>query len=157
MLTPLLFHHHQARPSPKNKDAVDFCVVFKTERNRRIPVMFVEIKPLANLGSVSALKEADSQMRQRFTDFYDATPTVFTGISAFGHVICKYELDKEDNKVTPDAIPDSVDYLADVAPQERWDLDLTTDVGGHQILDIFEQVKSMMMREAHKCNFAAPI
>jgi len=42
--------------------------------------MFVEIKPLANLGLISARKEADSQMRQRFTDFYDAAPTIFTGI-----------------------------------------------------------------------------
>jgi hypothetical protein len=80
------------------------------------------------------------------------------GISAFGHIICKYELDKGNNRITPNAIPDSADYVVDVAPQERWDLDLTTDVGGDRILDIFEQVKNVMMREgACKYNFAAPI
>lgn len=35
------------------------------------------------------------------------------------------------------------DYVVDVAPQERWNLDLTTNVGGGRILDIFEQVKNV--------------
>ena len=87
-------------------------------------------------------------MRQRFIDFYDASPTTLTGISAFGHMICKYELNKGDNRITPTAVPDSLNYVVDVAPQERWDLDLTTAVGGGRLLDIFEQIKTEMIRES---------
>ena len=134
------------------RDSVDFSVIFKVERDR-VPVLFVEVKAFKNISSLSARKEADSQIRQRFIDFYDATPTVSTGISAFGHTICKYELNKEDNFVTPEAIPDSIKYIVDVAPRERWDLDLTTDVGGDRILAIFEQVKSRILAEgACQCN-----
>jgi len=65
-------------------------------------VLFVEIKPLSTIDSLSARGEADTQMRQRFVDFYDATPTIFTGLSAFGYIVCKYELNKDDgNRITP--------------------------------------------------------
>ncbi|KAF8622537.1 hypothetical protein AX15_006940 [Amanita polypyramis BW_CC] len=84
----------QASPPNKNRESVDFGVTFKIER-QRIPVMFVEVKSLTAIDSTSARADADVQMRQRFIDFYDASPTIFTGLSAFGHIVCKYELDKE--------------------------------------------------------------
>jgi len=77
----------QARPPQTTREAVDFGILFKIE-HQRIPVMFVEIKPLAAVDQLSARADADTQMRRRFAEFYDATPSCFTGISAFGHVVC---------------------------------------------------------------------
>ena len=111
-------------------------------------MLFVEIKPLPTIQSLSARAEADAQMRQRFADFYDATPTIFTGISAFGHIVCKYELHKDDgNRITPGAIISSPDYVVDVAPKARWDLDLTTAEGATRIQAIFQHVKNVMLNE----------
>jgi hypothetical protein len=114
--------------------------------------MVVEIKPLPAIHSLSARAEADSQMRQRFTDFYGASSTIFTGISAFGHIVCKYELNKEDgNGITPQGLQNSVNYVVDVAPRTRWDLDLTTPQGADRILKIFQEVKNVMLDEG-ACN-----
>ena len=85
---------HQAQPPLRTREAVDFGILFKIE-HQRIPIMFVEIKPLATTDLLSAQGEADTQMQQRFDNFYNATPAIFTGISAFGHIVCKYELNKD--------------------------------------------------------------
>ena len=119
--------------------------------------MFVEIKPLSSIGHLSARADADLQMRRRFTDFYDATPTVFTGISAFGHIVCKYELNKENgNRITPAPVQSSMEHVIDVAPRALWDLDLTTAEGAGRILAIFQEVKNVMLNEgACNCNYLA--
>lgn len=109
--------------------------------------MFVEIKTLAAIDSLSARVEADTQMRQRFVDFYDASPAIFTGISAFGHIVCKYELNKDDgNRITPAVIQNSADHVIDVAPRGRWGLDLTTAEGAARIQAIFQEVRKSRMR-----------
>ena len=109
--------------------------------------MFVEIKPLSSLNQLSVRADADSQMRRRFAEFYDTTPSRFTGISAFGHIVCKYELNKGDDRIIPTPIPGSDERVVDVAPRMRWDLDLTTSPGATRILDIFQQVKDVMLKE----------
>ncbi|KAF8635125.1 hypothetical protein AX17_004026 [Amanita inopinata Kibby_2008] len=137
-----------ARPPRSTREAVDFGIYFKIE-HQRIPAMVVEIKPYSAFDQLSARGDADSQMRRRFAEFYDATPSYFTGISAFGHIVCKYELNKEDNnRITPAAIPGSLERLVDVAPRMNWDLDLTTDGGATRILHIFQEVKDVMLNEA---------
>ena len=109
--------------------------------------MFVEMKTLAAIDSLSARVEADTQMRQRFVDFYDASPAIFTGISAFGHIVCKYELNKDDgNRITPAVIQNSADHVIDVAPRGRWGLDLTTAEGAARIQAIFQEVRKSRMR-----------
>lgn len=137
----------QARLPNKNRESVDFGVFFKIER-QRIPVMFVEIKPLTAIDSLSVRADADAQMRRRFIDFYDATPTILTGISAFGHVVCKYELDKENKRITPSKIEKRTNCVTDVAPRARWDLDLTIAEGAARIQAIFQQVKDVKLNEA---------
>jgi hypothetical protein len=107
--------------------------------------MFVEIKPLLAIDSISARADADLQMRRWFAEFYDAAPSIFTGISAFGHLVSKYELNKEDNRITPVPLQGSMEHIVDVAPRARWDLDLTTAAGADQILAIFQEVKNVMI------------
>ncbi|KAM6489259.1 hypothetical protein JOM56_015160 [Amanita muscaria] len=119
--------------------------------------MFVEIKPLTAMNSLSVRADADAQMRQRFLDFFDAMPTILTGISAFGHVVCKYELDKENKRITPSKIERRTNCVTDVAPRARWDLDLTTAEGAARIQAIFQEVKNVKFNEgAYKYNFAVP-
>jgi len=138
----------QARPPQNSREAVDFGVLFKIER-QRIPVMFVEIKSLSAIGQISARADADLQMRRRFTDFYHASPSIFTGLSAFGHMVCKFELNKEDgNRITPAPIRGSMEHVIDVAPLARWNLDLTTAEGAGRVLTIFREVKNVMLNEA---------
>ncbi|KIL59527.1 hypothetical protein M378DRAFT_169177 [Amanita muscaria Koide BX008] len=128
------------------RESVDYGVLFKIER-QRIPVMFVEIKPLTAMNSLSVRADADAQMRQRFLDFFDAMPTILTGISAFGHVVCKYELDKENKRITPSKIERRTNCVTDVAPRARWDLDLTTAEGAARIQAIFQEVKNVKLNE----------
>lgn len=110
--------------------------------------MIVEIKPLSAVDQLSARADADLQMRRRFAEFYDATPSLFTGISAFGHIVCKYEIDKGlDNQIMPAPIRGSDERVVDTAPRMRWDLDLTTAPGAARILEIFQQVKNVVLNE----------
>jgi hypothetical protein len=93
----------------------------------------------------------------RFLIFYDATPTILTDISAFGHVVCKYELDKENKRITPSKIEKRTNCVTDVAPRARWDLDLTTAEGAARIQAIFREVKNVKLNKgAYKYNFAVP-
>ncbi|KAF8319211.1 hypothetical protein F5887DRAFT_1149383 [Amanita rubescens] len=134
----------------RTREAVDFGVLFKIVHQK----MFVEIKlALATTDSLSARGEADTQMRQRFVHFYDATPTIFTGLSAFGYIICKYELNKDDgNRITPAVIQNSPNRVIYVAPRARWDLDLTTAEGAARIQAIFQEVKNVILNEG-ACNY----
>ena len=126
---------------PKStREAVDSGIFFKTER-QIIPEMFVEIKSLSAIDQLSVRPDADLQMRRCFTDFYDVTPSIFIGICAFGHIVCKYELNKEDNRIKPAPIQGSLELV--VAPGNRWDLDLTTVAGAAQIPNIFQAVKNV--------------
>ena len=110
--------------------------------------MFVEIMPLSSIDRLSTRADADSQMRRRFAELYDATPSLFTGISAFGHIVCKYELNKElNNRIIPPPTRGSDERVVDVAPRTRWDLDLTTAPGAARILNIFQEVKNVMLNE----------
>ena len=121
--------------------------------------MFVEIKPLATTDLLSAQGEADTQMQQRFDNFYNATPAIFTGISAFGHIVCKYELNKDNgNWITPAVIWSSPDHIVDVVSRVHWGLDLTTAEGAAWIQAIFQEVKNVMLNEgACNYNFAVPV
>lgn len=98
------------------------------------------------IGHISTRANADLQMRRRFTDFYDATPSIFADISAFGHMVCKYELNKEnDNRISPAPIQSSMEHVVDVAPRAHWDPDLTSPAGADRFLGIFQEVKSVML------------
>ena len=54
--------------------------------------MFVEIKTGSAINSLSARALADAQTWERFGDYYDATPSIFVGLSAFGHHVAQYTL-----------------------------------------------------------------
>ena len=65
--------------------------------------MFVEIKTGSAINSLSARALADAQTRERFGNYYDATPSIFVGLSAFGHHVAQYTLNKEKNNKIPPA------------------------------------------------------
>jgi hypothetical protein len=83
-------------------------------------------------------------MRQRIAEFCDPFPNLFICLSAFGTKVCKFSIDK-DNKcsiIEPTLITiGDPNMLVDVAPLERWDIDLTTERGLDRVANIFEKVK----------------
>ena len=115
--------------------------------------MFVEIKTGSAINSLSARALADAQTRERFGDYYDATPSIFVGLSAFGRHVAQYTLNKEENnKITPSQILASPERLVDVAPRQRWGIDLTTEEGGRRMVDIIQLVELVMIDESmHNC------
>lgn len=119
--------------------------------------MFVEIKPLCKISLSSARADAHDQMCDRFRAYLQAaTPPTLIGLSAFGHMVCPYELTTATGDVTPKELPLFLNYVTDIAPQERWDLDLMTDEGRNQLVAIIEQVKNVVLAEGMcKCHFAA--
>ena len=121
--------------------------------------MFVEIKTGSAINSLSARALADAQTRERFGNYYDATPSIFVGLSAFGRHVAQYTLNKEkNNKITPSRILASPEHLVDVAPRQRWDVDLTTEEGGRRMLDIIQLVELVMIDEGmHNCFPTAPL
>ena len=121
--------------------------------------MFVEIKTGSAINSLSARALTDAQTWERFGDYYDATPSIFVGLSAFGHHVAQYTLNKEENnKITPSRILASPEHLVDVAPRQRWDIDLTTEEGGRRMLDIIQLVELVMIDEGlHNCFPTAPL
>ncbi|KAG6871299.1 hypothetical protein C0995_006324, partial [Termitomyces sp. Mi166 len=103
---------------PQTREAVDFVVLFKIE-HQRIPAMFVELQPFDKLKAPFGRDEVDIHMRRRFRQFFETAPRTFIGLSAFGHMVCKYELrNAEGNRITPPAILKSNNYIIHV-PQER--------------------------------------
>ncbi|KAG6871298.1 hypothetical protein C0995_006323 [Termitomyces sp. Mi166 len=125
---------------------VDLAVLFKIE-HKRMPAMFVELQPFHKLRGLDARDQVDVQMRNRLKQFSDTAPRTYNGLSAFGHMVRKYELRKaEGNRLLPPRY------------QGLWDLNLVTDEGGDRIVAIMEAVKNMMLNEGVcKCNFAAPV
>jgi hypothetical protein len=121
---------------------VDYGIYYKVD-GQRIPAMFVEIKPLSSLSSLSSRANADLQIRERFEEFFDGTPSAFMfGLSAFGPRICLYSLYKKTEESV--ILPERLVHVRDTAPLNRWNVDLMTDEG---YMEIFNRVKQTMKLE----------
>lgn len=122
-----------------------------------MPAMFV--KPMSSLASPSVRAKADQQMRERFVEFFDSTPSIMFGLSAFGPRICLYTLDKEtrENMILPHGIENSPLFVRDTAPLNRWNIDLMTDAGYDETMAFSNRVKQVMEREGQVQVLANPV
>ncbi|KIO24253.1 hypothetical protein M407DRAFT_26367 [Tulasnella calospora MUT 4182] len=99
------------------------------------PVLLVELKKPNNLRYISRREDADMQLRRRLRDLVRdcPIPTMY-GISAFGSRVCFYRLSTvPGSPINPPLIPRDLEYVNDVAPEDRWN-DNVLDVGGEDKL-----------------------
>lgn len=89
-------------------------------------MLFIEIKPSDHIHHISTRREADNQMRERFEKLFGKVKIdKLSGISTLGTRVCFYEINPQSGYIEPEAIPDDLVRIKDVAPAHRWSLDVT--------------------------------
>jgi hypothetical protein len=116
-------------PTQGEKDTIDFVVTLVVEVNCAL-IFFLEIKAPKFFDNRSGRADADNQMRKRFQQLYDASPSQLHGFSVFGTLCCHYSLDKRiDGFVVPRRVLPNTDHVNDTAPQEWWNVDILDQDG----------------------------
>ena len=69
-------------------------------------------------------------MQDRFFNLFDEVEIpVLYGLSALGSRLCVYTFTKSTNKLEPTLIINTGNRLMDVAPAQRWDIDIMSKEG----------------------------
>jgi len=124
--------------------SVDFVVTYVVALDEK-PVFFLEIKPPGHVNLISTRIAADTQMRNRFSSFYDVVPTPkLHGISVMGQRLALYSMEKATGHIVPERVHPAENYVTDIVPVNRWELDITTEVGHQQFMAVVDDVKSMV-------------
>jgi len=138
--------YYQVAPQFKRiVGSIDFTVIYLITR-RKIPVLFIEVKPYVAYDSDSSRKGADDQMRERVLDFTAGSipiPTLY-GISALGTRFCVYEYTPASRSLTPLRIVPDPQFVTDTAPKERWDLDFLEMRGEARLKEVVRHIKEMV-------------
>jgi len=149
LLTDMFPHieHYQVAPQfkgPVTPGSVDFTVIYVVMK-RKVPVLFIEVKPYLHLHEIGTRGKADHQMRERFRDLVGPNLPVpkLYGISAMGTCFSVYEYMKETSRLTPPMIARDPDIINDVAPQARWNYELLEPAGEVKFRSIVAEVKAM--------------
>lgn len=149
LLTDMFPHieHYQVAPQfkgPVTPGSVDFTVIYVVMK-RKVPVLFIEVKPYVHLHEIGTRGKADHQMRERFRDLVGPNLPVpkLYGISAMGTCFSVYEYTKETSRLTPPLIARDPDIINDVAPQARWNYELLEPAGEVKFRSIVAEVKAM--------------
>ena len=84
-------------------------------------------------------------MRNRFSSFYDVvlTPNLHS-ISIMGQRLDFYSIEKATGHIVPEHIQPAENYVMDTVPVNRWELDITTEVGHQQFMAIVNNIKGMV-------------
>jgi hypothetical protein len=133
--------------SSREKDSIDFVVSYTITKNTAT-IFFVEVKPQKSLPGLYLRQEADDQVRKRFTQLYNSSPSVMHGVSAFGSHCSFYLFDKGTGKITPArAAQPSPDFVVDVAPLVLWNHDILQEEGYERFLEIVASAKMVGLGE----------
>jgi hypothetical protein len=103
-------------------------------------VFFVEVETAQSI-KIQKPVRTDDQMRLRMEQLSDQRRIELHGISAFGTRMCFYCLAKNSESVTPPPVPWDFAYVKDVAPADRWDMDILTPDGYNRFVNIVEHVR----------------
>ncbi|KAI5795334.1 hypothetical protein DFH27DRAFT_484564 [Peziza echinospora] len=139
----LVHPQHPRRDDEGRLNYVNFTIIFVILYPQK-PVLFLEVKPGDFIRSRPARRGADRQMRGRFSDFIESVeiPTIY-GLSAIGTNLCIYTQDRETGYIQPELILGDRDYSIDIAPANRWNLDVLTPQGEEQLRNVATHVKNM--------------
>ena len=149
LLTDMFPHieHYQVAPQfkgPVTPGSVDFTVIYVVMK-RKVPVLFIEVKPYVHLHEIGTRGKADHQMRERFRDLVGPNlpvPKLYR-ISAMGTCFSVYEYTKETSCLTPPMIARDPDIINDITPQARWNYELLEPAGEVKFRSIVAGVKAM--------------
>lgn len=126
---------------PNRRDSVDMTVVYLVQRDRHV-VFFLEIKVADDINHISTRARADEQVRQRYTDVFEAAAPVLHSASALGTRLCFYRLDSETGRITPAPNERDPGRVTDVAPRSWWCHDILEPHGEQRLLSVAEQVRA---------------
>jgi len=109
------------------------------------PVFFLEINPPGHVNFISTRIAADTQMRSRFRSFYDviSIPKLH-GVSVMGQRLAFYSMEKVTGHMVPEYAQPAENYVTDTVPANRWELDITTEVGHQQLMAVVKRCQSMV-------------
>jgi hypothetical protein len=127
--------------------AIDFAITYVIEPlDLESPVFFIEIKPPTHLSSISARKDAENQVRNRFGQLAHLVriPKLY-GVSAIGRQLSYYTYEWASGAVDPIALADSINVIVDTAPIERWDTNIMQEEGRTKFVAIVEEIKQMVL------------
>ncbi|KAJ7481688.1 hypothetical protein FB451DRAFT_1030529 [Mycena latifolia] len=128
--TEFIVHTHygdEAGRKTADHDGMVFLISYS-----HYPVLVLQIKPEASLGTPSARVQADDQIRSRLLDLFPECPLpTLYGISAFGrrfHII-----KKTGSSISPPYIPRDPTYTTDVVPASLWRDSAIRSAGADQL------------------------
>ena len=138
--------YYQVAPHFKRiAGSIDFTVIFLIKW-QKFPIVFIEVKLLLAYDLDSSRKAADDQMRERVLDFTEASISIpkLYGMSALETRFCVYEFTPSSRSLTPLRIDSHPDFVTDVAPKERWNLDFLEPQGEARLKQVVRHMKEMV-------------
>jgi hypothetical protein len=151
--------HYQAAPQfkgPVTPGSFDSTVIYIVMK-RKVPVLFIEVKPYIHLKRDGTRGEADNQMRRRFRDLVSGSlplPKLY-GISAMGTCFSVYEYTKETRVLSPSLIAPDPNIVNDVAPEERWNYELLEAAGEEKframVIKAMAEIVSLLSCSSSSC------
>ncbi|KAI0252810.1 hypothetical protein BJV78DRAFT_1124036, partial [Lactifluus subvellereus] len=125
---------------------VDFITIFIVEStNTHTPIFYVEIKPPGHLNGLRKREQADTQMRDCVRELIaELRISKLHGVSALGVRLAFYHYDATTQILEPPAIRRDPIRVNDTAPTERWSVDLLSEEGYEQLVQLTTQVKDMV-------------
>ncbi|KAF9194517.1 hypothetical protein BGZ49_003153 [Haplosporangium sp. Z 27] len=137
LVAPVTFPKH-------NTQSMDLAVEYLVQNEEGIPVLGMEIKRAGDIELLQARTEADRQVRERFATISSPLPR-FHIVSAIGKRCCVYTFDRATRTITPPRIaPTNPSIVEDLAPIDRWNIDLGQLDGRLALNAIFNDVKNMV-------------
>jgi hypothetical protein len=128
----------------ETRQSMDFTVEYIVQVGKT-PVMAVEVKRARVYDTIQARADADDQARERLLSMADTFRVPrFHIVSALGTHCCVYTYNTNMRSITPPRIvPTNLTIVEDLAPAQRWNIDLSTLEGRVELNKYFDDVKAM--------------
>ncbi|KAF9087111.1 hypothetical protein BGX27_003009 [Mortierella sp. AM989] len=137
VVAPVTFPKH-------NTQSMDLAIEYLVQNEEGVPVLGMVIKRASDIELVHSRTEADRQVRERFAAISSPLPR-FHIISAIGKRCCVYTFDSTTGTITPQRIvPTNSAIVEDLAPADRWNIDLGRLDGRLALNTVFDDVKAMV-------------
>ena len=138
---------YPTRPTAAGREgAIDYAVTYLIQdaAHDDCPVFFVEVKPPTDMRYPSARERTAAQMKQRFKALLvDLRIPMLYGISAFGRNIAYFSFNSQSQRIVPNIVGNTGEYIRGVAPADHWNSNIMEPEGRAEFLRIVGEVKTM--------------